>query len=151
MHDTQKNYVFAQLRSLESLNLAGLRAKWCELCNSKPPVKSVPTYLLKRLRYRIQALAYGGDSEETNARLDENVRRHCIGKHNYVVMPKAGTILTRIYRGQEYQVLVLADGFFQYNDCKYKSLSAVAKLITGVSWNGWEFWRLKDRSGEHVE
>ena len=59
-----------------------------------------------------------------------------------------GTVLTRDYRGQSLQVEVLAEGF-AYAGQSYKSLSAVAKAVTGAHCNGFHFFRsaLSDREG----
>src|SRR5438128_1258309 len=60
-----------------------------------------------------------------------------------VTMPAPGGVIIHKYKGVEYQVSVLEDGFL-YNGCKYKSLSAVAKRITGkLSSGGYEFFKLK--------
>ena len=55
-------------------------------------------------------------------------------------LPMAGTILTRDYKGQTLQVEVLAEGF-AYAGQTYKSLSAVAKAVTGAHCNGFHFFR----------
>ena len=61
--------------------------------------------------------------------------------------PLAGTRLLREHGGVEHSVTVLADGF-EYEGRPYKSLSAVARHITGTRWNGWTFFGLKSgRSG----
>ena len=63
-------------------------------------------------------------------------------------LPMPGTILTRIYKGQTLQVEVLAEGF-AYAGQSYKSLSAVAKAVTGAHCNGVHFFRsaLSGRGG----
>ena len=63
-------------------------------------------------------------------------------------LPMPGTILTRDYKGQTLQVEVLAEGF-AYAGQSYKSLSAVAKAVTGAHCNGFHFFRsaLSDRGG----
>ena len=52
-----------------------------------------------------------------------------------------GALITRHYRGRMVQVRVLADGF-EYEGVTYRSLSAVAKVVTGSHWNGWLFFGL---------
>jgi len=59
-------------------------------------------------------------------------------------LPPPGTVLTRKYKGETLQVLVLADGF-EYAGEVYASLSAVAKAITGSHCNGYLFFRLGQR------
>ena len=62
-------------------------------------------------------------------------------------MPVPGSILTREYKGQAYQVLVLPQGF-EFEGDTYKSLSAVAKKITGQHCNGYHFFRLAANGGD---
>jgi hypothetical protein len=57
----------------------------------------------------------------------------------------AGTRLIREYQGVEHCATVLADGF-EYQGRPYKSLSAIARAITGTRWNGWVFFGIR-RSG----
>ena len=56
--------------------------------------------------------------------------------------PIAGTRLVREYQGVEHVVTVLADGF-EYEGRPYRSLSAIARAITGTRWNGWTFFGLR--------
>jgi hypothetical protein len=56
-------------------------------------------------------------------------------------VPPPGTVLTRNYRGQAYHVVVRDDGF-EYDGQIFRSLSAIAKLITGSHWNGLLFFKL---------
>jgi hypothetical protein len=58
--------------------------------------------------------------------------------------PIAGTRLLREYQGVEHVVTVLADGF-EYEGRPYRSLSAIARVITGTRWNGWTFFGLSGR------
>jgi hypothetical protein len=61
-------------------------------------------------------------------------------------LPPPGTILTREYKGQRLQVKVLAQGF-EFEGETYKSLSAVAKVITGSHTSGNLFFRLNQQGG----
>lgn len=56
-------------------------------------------------------------------------------------VPLPGTVLTRVYRGQAYHVVVREDGF-EYDGQLFRSLSAIAKVITGSHWNGLLFFRI---------
>jgi Protein of unknown function (DUF2924) len=57
-----------------------------------------------------------------------------------------GTQLIREWRGVEQRVTVLADGF-EWGGRRYKSLSAVARAISGTRWNGWAFFGMKREGG----
>ncbi|MEE4539084.1 MAG: DUF2924 domain-containing protein, partial [Erythrobacter sp.] len=59
-------------------------------------------------------------------------------------MPIAGTRLIREWQGVEHVVTVAADGF-EWQGRPYKSLSAIARAITGTRWNGLVFFGLKNR------
>jgi hypothetical protein len=56
-------------------------------------------------------------------------------------VPPVGTALTRIFKGTQYTVVVRREGF-EHVGIHFKTLSAVAKHITGVPWNGFEFFRI---------
>jgi hypothetical protein len=58
-------------------------------------------------------------------------------------MPVVGTRLVREWNGIEHTVTVLRDGF-EFAGRKYKSLSAIARAITGTRWNGWRFFGIRE-------
>jgi hypothetical protein len=100
--------------------------------------------------YRIQELAYGGLSEETIERLDA-LADELEGKkpkrgHSLQDRPMAGTRLIREWRGIQHSVTVRQEDF-EYKGRPYKSLSAIARLITGTQWNGLVFFGLKNTRG----
>src|SRR4051794_40858448 len=108
-------------------------------------------YLESRLAYRIQELAYGGLKPETRARLEALGEQ--LDGGNVVLRrvradsrPLAGTRLVREHAGVEHVVTVLVDGF-EWEGRRYKSLSAVARHISGTRWNGWTFFGLKNGRG----
>jgi hypothetical protein len=94
-----------------------------------------------------QELAYGGLKPETIRRLEvlgeqydsDNVTTRRV-RHD--AKPVAGTRLVREYRGFEHTVTVLADGY-EWEGRPYRSLSAIARAITGTRWNGLIFFGIK--------
>jgi len=56
-------------------------------------------------------------------------------------VPPPGSVITRDYKGQQIAVTVLDDGF-DYDGQVFRSLSAIARLVTGTSWNGYTFFHL---------
>jgi hypothetical protein len=125
-----------------------LKQQWRELFDSEPPAFS-RVYLQSRLAYRIQELAYGSLKTETVARLEALGEK--LDGGNIVCRriraddrPTAGTRLIREYQGVEYTVTVRADGF-EFDGRPYRSLSAIARAITGTRWNGWTFFGLRRR------
>jgi Protein of unknown function (DUF2924) len=140
--------VLRRLGRLERASTADLKQKWRELFGKEPPAFS-RTYLQSRLAYRIQELAYGGLRPETVARLEGLGER--LDGGNVVLRriraddrPIAGTRLLREYQGVEHVVTVLAGGF-EYEGRPYRSLSAIARAVTGTRWNGWTFFGLRGR------
>ena len=112
-------------------------------------------FLIKRLAYRIQELAYGGLQGETldrmrrvlqeegyNALGVKTGRRSVQGSEKRLT---PGTVLVREYEGELHHANVVADGF-EYRGLPFKSLSAVARKITGTRWNGPRFFGLRKTS-----
>ena len=141
------NPVLAQLAALKTAPVAGLKQKWRELFEGEPPPYN-RRFLESRLAYRIQELAYGGLSPETLERLDaladeldgKGSKRRSSPQNR----PIAGTRLIREWRGVEHSVTVRQEDF-EYRGLPYKSLSAIARQITGTRWNGLVFFGLKNQ------
>jgi hypothetical protein len=139
--------VLAQIAALKSMDAKALRARWRELFDTDPPPYN-RRFLESRLAYRIQELAYGGlqpEALERLAALAEQVDGKATRRaRSAQERPIAGTRLVREWRGMEHAVTVRDDGY-EYRDRPYKSLSAIARLITGTRWNGWIFFGLKNQ------
>ena len=138
--------VLAQLAALKAAPVADLKQKWRDLFDREPPPYN-RRFLENRLAYRIQELAYGGLSEETMERLDaladelegKTPRRRTALDNR----PIAGTRMIREWKGVEHCVTVRHEDF-EYQGRPYKSLSAIARHITGTRWNGLVFFGLKN-------
>ena len=128
--------VAARVAALPKTPTPELKQMWRELFDREPPGFS-RNHLISRLSYRIQELAYGGLKPATRARLDAlaDALDPKAARKRVVNGPVVGTWLVREFRGREYTVRVLADGF-EWEGRPYKSLSAVARAITGTRWNG---------------
>jgi hypothetical protein len=140
--------VLAQLAALKGLPTPDLKRRWRDLFETEPPPYN-RRFLESRLAYRIQELAYGGLKPETVDRLDalvEDVGGANAGKRHGMVKgrPIAGTRLIREWQGLEHCVTVRDDGY-EYQGRLYKSLSAIARAITGTRWNGLVFFGLKNQ------
>jgi hypothetical protein len=135
--------VAARVAALPNTPTPELKQMWRELYGKEPPGFS-RSYLVSRLAYRIQELAYGGLKPATRAKLDAltDALDPKAARQRLVERPVVGTRLIRQWQGTEHQVTVLADGF-EWEGRRYKSLSAVARAITGTRWNGWAFFGLK--------
>jgi hypothetical protein len=138
----------ARVAALKTTRTIDLKQQWRELFGTEPPPYN-RRFLESRLAYRIQELAYGGLKPETLERLaaiaedldggDPDRRRRRAAQDR----PIAGTRLIREWQGVEHCVTVRDDDF-EYQGRPYKSLSAVARAITGTRWNGLIFFGLKN-------
>lgn len=141
--------VLAQLAALKAAPVADLKQKWRDLFDREPPPYN-RRFLENRLAYRIQELAYGGLSEEILERLDaladELEGRAPHRRSSLNTRPIAGTRLIREWKGVEHCVTVRQEDF-EYQGRPYKSLSAIARNITGTRWNGLVFFGLKNTRG----
>lgn len=139
----------ARLAALKTTSTPELKAQWRELFESEPPPFN-RRYLESRLAYRIQELAYGGLKPSTVRKLEKLGEQLDGGDRKKSGMradrdrPIIGTRLIREWQGDEHVVTVTADGF-EWQGRPYKSLSAIARAITGTRWNGWVFFGLKSR------
>jgi Protein of unknown function (DUF2924) len=142
----------AQVAALPEKSTAELKQLWRELYDREPPPYNRP-FLVKRLAYRIQELAMGGLSARAETKLKALVEEEDRRVNGTLPVrkgdrPIVGTRLIRQWRGVEHTATVLDDGF-EYQGRRYKSLSAVARTITGTRWNGPLFWGLRNyRSGK---
>ncbi len=152
-----------QLRELQGLTTPQLRGRYAEVFGEHTPANN-RTWLLKRIAWRLQALAEGGLSQRARQRAaelanDADLRMTPPGPPRAAKpapaqpsipaeptavdrrLPPPGTVLTRAYKGLTLQVEVLPKGF-AYQGQVFKSLSAVAKAITGSHCNGYWFFGL---------
>ena len=65
-------------------------------------------------------------------------------------LPEPGTVITRVYKATEHRVTVQHDGF-QYGDQRYRSLSKIARQITGTHWNGYLFFGLMSSTSQEAD
>ena len=155
-----------QIRSLRQMSVGELRARYAEVFGEENRSRN-KDYLMRRIAWRIQANAEGGISERARLRAQELAReadlRVCHTRQ--VLLPRAvtdalkvpyhpprdprlpppGTVLTREFRGQVISVLVEPDSF-RWNGQQFKSLSAIAREVTGKSWNGFVFFKTAQQS-----
>jgi hypothetical protein len=142
--------MLARLAALKTTFTPDLKAQWRQIFESEPPAFN-RRYLESRLAYRIQELTLGGLKPETIRRLEKLGEQLDGGKterrrQRADTRPIAGTRLLREWRGVEQVVVVTADGF-EWQGQPYKSLSAIARAITGSRWNVWTFFGLKNHRG----
>src|SRR5262245_6217857 len=146
--------VAKEVAALSRMTVTELRERYAEVFGESTTAGN-RAWLVRRIAWRIQALAEGDLSERARARAAELARdadlRVTAPRENAVPavgpkrtgtlphttddrLPPPGTVLTRKYKGTVVQVKVLADGF-EYEGAVYRSLSAVAKAVTGSHCN----------------
>ena len=115
-----------------------LGAKWTEVINRPiPPIRRslIIKYLIwyeQAKREKISSLGFFNEVKQASM---------SVNKHTVIL--EAGSKITRSYKGVVHTVEVISNGYL-YNDKQYKSLSGIAKAITGKSWNGKVFFGVKD-------
>ncbi len=143
------NEALAQITALKTMPIGKLKKLWKDLYQSDAPEFN-RNYLVSRLTYRLQELAWGGDSDLLEKRLaaraksilSEDLKQK---RKIQIHRPPVGTRLLRDYQGLEYHVTVMADGF-AFEGRKYRSLSRIAHIITGTPWSGPAFFGLSQVS-----
>lgn len=115
-----------------------LRAKWTEVINRPiPPIRRslIIKYLIWYEQAKREKISFLGFFNE--------LKQASVSVNKHTVILEAGSKITRSYKGVVHTVEVISNGYL-YNDKQYKSLSGIAKAITGKSWNGKVFFGVKD-------
>ncbi len=117
-----------------------LRAQWQRLTGEVAPRVS-PKLLRLALAWELQARALGGLSRTTQQKLDQ------LGAGKTRTAPaNAGTRMVREWQGKAHVVTIGEDQVIRWEAREYRSLSQVAKAITGTHWSGPAFFGLKERT-----
>lgn len=155
-----------EVAALQRMTVKQLRDKYAEVFGEETNAHN-RCWLVKRIAWRMQALAEGDLSErarkraaelanDADLRLNPPAKADAAGDEQatHVVrfqtddrLPPPGTIITRKYKGEILQVKVLPHGF-EHEGEVYTSLSAVARVITGSHCNGFLFFRLGRNGGD---
>ena len=129
--------VETEVAGLERLSADRLRERWVELVDPVVPVIS-PKLLRLALAWELQARAYGCHSRETTRRLDLLSTQSL-----KTARPCLGVELVREWRGKVHVVTIGADQVIRCGGREWRSLSEVARAITGTRWSGPAFFGLK--------
>jgi len=135
--------VAGALAVLPRLDAAALCAEWQRLHRQPPPGGLTRDLLLRGVAHRLQELAFGGLSPAAARRLEASVAPTGAGRTRRAgtARLKPGTVLVRGWRGRTHTVVVREDGF-EHGGRLYRSLSLVAREVTGAHWSGPRFFRL---------
>jgi len=157
--------VATQIAALERMTTSELAQRYTEVFG-EPTRSRNKAFLKKKVAHRIQEIAEGGLSARARDRIDELAEDAPIRRRQHRSrgadstpatgataptekprdprLPAAGETLVKIHKGVEHEVRVLKDAF-EYRGERYRSLSKIAKVITGTTWNGFLFFGLTQR------
>ena len=146
-----------QIMGLKDGTLDELRAKYAEIFPKEAPSSNNKVFLWRKIAYRLQEIEYGGLSAEINGRITELVNKYDpvnnkslrpkpsgADKKNSpgrdMRLPIPGAVIRKEYKGKLIEVKVLEKSF-EYEGKIYRTLSSVAKAVTGAHWNGYLFFK----------
>ena len=135
------------IAALEQREIQELRAEWRQLYRAEPPRRLSRDLILRAIAYRIQEQMHGGLGLATKRRLNAlaaELEAKGAAHFDAAIVLKPGTKLVREWHGRSHTVMVTEDGF-EFDGQRYRSLTRVARLITGVHWSGPVFFGLKQR------
>jgi len=140
-----------EITHLLTPNVPALRQRWAALLGADPSPNLGRALLLRAIAYRLQEKASAGLKPSTQRLLDRiaDNRSRDAPQSTPQRRASAGTVLIREWRGVSHRVTVL-DHEVVYRDRRYRSLSEVARAITGSRWSGPLFFGLKGRAKESV-
>ena len=160
--------VHKEVAAMQRLGAKQLRGRYAEVFGETTTANN-KIWLIRRIAWRLQALAEGDLTERARRRAEEMGNDAALRMHpprpkvadgtqatatpaavlpfRDARLPPVGSVLVRKYRGQTLHVRVLADGF-EFEGAVHPSLSAVAKAITGSHCNGYLFFRITGKGGD---
>ncbi len=140
--------VAAKLAALPEMAAGDLRAEWRRLYRAHPPQRIGRRLLELGVAWKIQEKAYGGFGAATKgqlANLAQAMEENGDIARNRIAQLKPGAKLLREWQGKNHTVIVLEDGF-EWECKRWRSLSAIARTITGAHWSGPRFFGLQAKT-----
>ena len=141
MSKRTESEIIAEVEKLPTFNTDDLRLRWSALFGKTLPPTRTKDLLGRTIAWRVQENFYGGHDKATLKLLD-GLARGTLAKAATEPRLRPGTVLMREHGGARHTVTMTPDGFV-WQDTNYPSLSAVARTITGTSWNGRRFFGLR--------
>jgi hypothetical protein len=134
----------AEIASLSELGTDELRERWKAICGKAASREIGRSFLTRAIAYYLQKRMFGGLKPSTCRLLARNVEEGAPGtsSNRPSRMAQKGTILIREWQGTIHRVTMLDDGV-SFNAKRYRSLSEVARKITGSRWSGPRFFGLR--------
>jgi hypothetical protein len=145
-----------EINDLNRLSRAELRALWAQELGDKPPACLGRDVLALAVAYARQERLYGGLTRPVANELDrllDRVLHDSAAKGPQAPttpLPRTGTILVREWQGTTHHVTIVNDGFL-WNGQTHRSLSSIARAITGTKWNGPRFFGMREVNSKTSE
>jgi len=149
-----------EIMELKDKTLLELKAIYKEVYGSETAPSSNKIYLWRKIAYKLQEIEHGGISSQAQGKIEEFIQKYDPVNNKALRpdngsdnngqkaklsrdkrLPIPGTIITKEYKGTTLEIKVL-EKTFEYNNKQYKSLTAIAKEVTGAHWNGYLFFGL---------
>jgi len=139
--------ITAEIERLQALGTETLRYEWRRHHQTPPPKRLSRELLLRGITYRIQERTFGGLSKSVLRRMSAAAAETPSGSNRMApqTLAKPGTRFVREWNGETHTVLVHADGV-EWRGTRYRSLSIVAREITGTHWSGPRFFGLTSKN-----
>ena len=144
--------VAIKLQALEGMTYDSLRTEWRRLYRAHPPKRVARDLLVLGVAWKIQEQAYGGLGAAIKRRLADlakTMEQDGDLARSRVARLKPGAKLIREWRGETHAVIVLEDGF-EWRGRNWRSLSSIAREITGAHWSGPRFFGLNGKAEAQV-
>jgi len=154
------NTLISEIMALKAASLEELKTQYTEIFGRVSPCSTNKVFLWRRIAHKLQENAYGGLSGAAQGRIQTLIAQYdpvnnkalhptssaVVGKNKPAQkrdmrLPIPGTVITKEYKGQNIEVRILDRGF-EYKGNVFKTLTAIAKTITGAHWNGFLFFNL---------
>ncbi len=142
------------VQGLDRLSRSELRLLWTQELRDQPPVTLGRDILALGIAYARQERRQGGLTKPVLRELDRLLEQalRCDRTESSAALstpslPRSGTVLVREWQGNTHHVTIVNDGFL-WNGSTHRSLSAIARAITGTKWNGPRFFGMREVNGK---
>ena len=136
--------LYERLRALENASRVELVEEWHRVFKSDPPRYASPKFMAQGIAYALQERAFGGLPLAIQRQLSSIANGEPMQAKSPKIKP--GTRLLREWHGTTHEVMATDKGYV-WNGTTYRSLTAIARTITGTQWNGPVFFGLKRKRG----
>ena len=147
-------YLEVGIHGLARLSRSDLRTIWAQELRDQPPTTLGRDILALGIAYARQERRRGGLTKPALRELDRLFEKVLRGDQTEgraaalaPSLPRSGTVLVREWQGTTHHITIANDGFL-WNGRAYRSLSGIARAITGTKWNGPRFFGMREVDGK---